>query len=146
MQAIILAAGMGKRLGQLTRENTKCMVEVGGVRLVERVLRILDKKGLSRIIMVVGYQYENLMTFVNKLDISTPIEFIINDVYDKTNNIFSLALAKEQLGCEDTLLLESDLIFEESVIDLLLEDERDTLVLVDKFENWMDGTLCLIHI
>lgn len=124
MQAIILAAGMGKRLGQLTRENTKCMVEVGGVRLVERVLRILDKKGLSRIIMVVGYQYENLMTFVNKLDISTPIEFIINDVYDKTNNIFSLALAKEQLGCEDTLLLESDLIFEESVIDLLLEDER----------------------
>lgn len=49
MQAIILAAGMGKRLGQLTRENTKCMVEVGGVRLVERVLRILDKKGLSRI-------------------------------------------------------------------------------------------------
>lgn len=74
MQAIILAAGMGKRLGQLTRENTKCMVEVGGVRLVERVLRILDKKGLSRIIMVVGYQYENLMTFVNKLDISTPID------------------------------------------------------------------------
>lgn len=44
MQAIILAAGMGKRLGQLTRENTKCMVEVGGVRLVERVLRILDKR------------------------------------------------------------------------------------------------------
>ena len=54
MQAIILAAGMGKRLGQLTRDNTKCMVEVGGVRLVERVLRILDKKGLSRIIMVFG--------------------------------------------------------------------------------------------
>ena len=144
MQAIILAAGMGKRLGQLTRDNTKCMVEVGGVRLVERVLRILDKKGLSRIIMVVGYQYENLMAFVNELDISTPIEFIINDVYDKTNNIFSLALAKEQLGCEDTLLLESDLIFEESVIDLLLEDERDTLVLVDKFENWMDGTCVVV--
>ena len=131
MQAIILAAGMGKRLGQLTKDNTKCMVEVGGVRLVERVLRILDKKGLSRIIMVVGYQHENLMTFVNELGIRTPIEFIINDVYDKTNNIFSLALAKEQLGSEDTLLLESDLIFEESVIDLLLEDERDTLVLVD---------------
>lgn len=144
MQAIILAAGMGKRLGQLTKDNTKCMVEVGGVRLVERALRILDKKGLSRIIMVVGYQHENLMAFVNELDIRTPIEFIINDVYDKTNNIFSLALAKEQLGSEDTLLLESDLIFEESVIDLLLEDERDTLVLVDKFENWMDGTCVVV--
>ena len=140
MQAIILAAGMGKRLGELTKKNTKCMVEVNGTRLIERVLRILDKKGLSRIIMVVGYQYENLMTFVNTLDISTPIEFIINDVYDRTNNIFSLALAKDRLIQEDTLLLESDLIFEESLIDLLLEDERDTLVLVDKFESWMDGT------
>ena len=144
MQAIILAAGMGKRLGKLTKDNTKCMVEVGGVRLVERALRILDKKNLSRIIMVVGYQHENLMAFVNELDINTPIEFIINDVYDKTNNIFSLALAKEQMGQEDTLLLESDLIFEERVIDLILDDKRDTLALVDKFENWMDGTCIMV--
>ena len=144
MQAIILAAGMGKRLGRLTKDNTKCMVEVGGVRLVERALRILDKKNLSRIIMVVGYQHENLMAFVNELDINTPIEFIINDVYDKTNNIFSLALAKEQMGQEDTLLLESDLIFEERVIDLILDDKRDTLALVDKFENWMDGTCIMV--
>jgi choline kinase len=143
MQAIILAAGMGKRLGRLTKDNTKCMVEVGGVRLVERALRILDKKNLSRIIMVVGYQHENLMAFVNELDINTPIEFIINDVYDKTNNIFSLALAKEQMGQEDTLLLESDLIFEERVIDLILDDKRDTLALVDKFENWMRASLIL---
>lgn len=143
MQAIILAAGMGKRLGKLTKENTKCMVEVGGVKLVERALRILDKKGLSRIIMVVGYQRDNLMAFVDGLGINTPIEYIINDVYDKTNNIFSLALAKEQMAQEDTLLMESDLIFEESLIDLILEDTRDTLALVDKFENWMDGT-CIV--
>lgn len=143
MQAIILAAGMGKRLGKLTKENTKCMVEVGGVKLVERALRILDKKGLSRIIMVVGYQRDNLMAFVDSLGINTPIEYIINDVYDKTNNIFSLALAKEQMAQEDTLLMESDLIFEESLIDLILEDTRDTLALVDKFENWMDGT-CIV--
>ena len=88
MQAIILAAGMGKRLGKLTKNNTKCMVEVGGVKLIERALRILDKKELSRIIIVVGYQRDNLMDFVKGLDIKTPIEFIINDVYDKTNNIF----------------------------------------------------------
>lgn len=62
MQAIILAAGMGKRLGELTKDNTKCMVEVGGVKLIERALQILDKKNLSQIILVVGYQYENLMT------------------------------------------------------------------------------------
>lgn len=67
MQAIILAAGMGKRLGELTKNNTKCMVEVDGVRLIERALRILDRKNLKRIILVVGYQHENLMSFVNSL-------------------------------------------------------------------------------
>lgn len=143
MQAIILAAGMGKRLGRLTQDNTKCMVEVGGVRLIERALSILDKKKLSRIVLVVGYQHENLIQFVQSLKIHTPVEFIINTVYDKTNNIYSLAMAKDWLIKEDTLLLESDLIFEEALIDLLLEDQRDTLALVDKFESWMDGT-CLV--
>ena len=143
MQAIILAAGMGKRLGELTKNNTKCMVEVGGVKLIERALRILDKKSLSRIILVVGYQYENLTTFVDSLQLATPIEYIVNDVYNRTNNIFSLSLAKEQMMQEDTLLLESDLIFEERLIDLLIEDKRDTLALVDKFESWMDGT-CIV--
>lgn len=143
MQAIILAAGMGKRLGELTKNNTKCMVEVDGVRLIERALRILDRKNLNRIILVVGYQHENLMSFVNSLEIQTQIEFIINEVYDKTNNIFSLSLAKEQMTEDDTLLLESDLIFEERLIDMLLEDKRDSLALVDKFESWMDGT-CIV--
>ena len=106
------------------------MVEVGGVKLIERALRILDKKSLSRIILVVGYQYENLTTFVNSLQLATPIEYIVNDVYNRTNNIFSLSLAKEQMMQEDTLLLESDLIFEERLIDLLIEDKRDTLALV----------------
>lgn len=143
MQAIILAAGMGKRLGELTKNNTKCMVEVDGVRLIERALRILDRKNLNRIILVVGYQHENLMAFVNSLGIQTQIGFIINEVYDKSNNIFSLSLAKEQMIEDDTLLLESDLIFEERLIDMLLEDKRDSLAPVDKFESWMDGT-CIV--
>lgn len=143
MQAIILAAGMGKRLGELTKNNTKCMVEVDGVRLIERALRILDRKNLNRIILVVGYQHENLMAFVNSLGIQTQIGFIINEVYDKSNNIFSLSLAKEQMIEDDTLLLESDLIFEERLIDMLLEGKRDSLALVDKFESWMDGT-CIV--
>ena len=143
MQAIILAAGIVKRLGELTNINTKCIVEVDGVRLIERALRILDRKNLNRIILVVGYQHENLMAFVNSLGIQTQIGFIINEVYDKSNNIFSLSLAKEQMIEDDTLLLESDLIFEERLIDMLLEDKRDSLALVDKFESWMDGT-CIV--
>ncbi len=140
MQAVILAAGMGKRLKELTNDNTKCMIKVNGITLIERMLRQLEKRHLSRIIIVVGYKGQKLINFIDELCIQTPIIYIENPNYDKTNNIYSLALAKEFLCQDDTLLFESDLIFEDSVIDELLDDSRDTLALVDKYENWMDGT------
>lgn len=142
MQAIILAAGMGKRLGELTRDNTKCMVQVNGVALIDRVLHQLEPLGLSRIVIVVGYQGEKLRKFVSSLDIRTPVCYVENPVYYKTNNIYSLMLAQDYLLEEDTLLLESDIIFEDAVIRKLMEDPRDTLALVDKYESWMSGT-CL---
>ena len=140
MQALILAAGMGKRLKELTQNNTKCMVKVGGVTLIDRMLHQIEKQDVSRIVIVVGYEGKKLIDYISTLDIKTPIEFVENPIYDKTNNIYSLALAKDWLCKEDTLLFESDLIFEDSVLDLLVNDPRDTLALVDKFESWMDGT------
>lgn len=141
MQALILAAGMGKRLKSLTADNTKCMVEVNGVALVERTLTQLDELNLSRIVLVIGYKGRKVIDFVKNLEVNTPIEFIENPVYDKTNNIYSLALAKDILLEDDTLLLESDLIFERDVLRALVEDPRPTLALVDRYESWMDGTV-----
>ena len=140
MQAIILAAGMGKRLKELTKNNTKCMVRVNGVTLIDRMLHQIEKQNVSRIVIVVGYEGQKLIDYINTLNIKTPITFINNDIYDKTNNIFSLALAKDYLCKEDTLLFESDLIFEDSVLETLVMDPRDTLALVSKYEPWMDGT------
>lgn len=142
MQAIILAAGMGKRLKELTQNNTKCMVKVNGVALIDRMLHQIDRKHLSRIVIVVGYEGQKLIDYIGTLDIQTPIVFIRNEIYDRTNNIYSLALAKDWLCQDDTLLFESDLIFEDAVLDMLVDDSRDTLALVDKYEAWMDGT-CL---
>lgn len=140
MQAVILAAGMGRRLKELTQDNTKCMVKVNGVTLIERMLRQIEKKALSRIVVVVGYEGQKLIDYIATLNIETPIVYVNNPIYNKTNNIYSLALAKDYLCEEDTLLFESDLIFEDAVIDQLLDDERDTLALVDKYKSWMDGT------
>ena len=140
MQAIILAAGMGKRLKELTQNNTKCMVKVNGVTLIDRMLHQIEKQNLSRIIIVVGYEGKKLIDYIGTLGIQTPIEYINNPIYDKTNNIYSLALAKEWLCKDDTLLFESDLIFEDAVLDALVSDPRETLALVDKYESWMDGT------
>lgn len=142
MQAIILAAGMGKRLKELTQDNTKCMVKVNGISLIERLLKQLERYNLTRIIIVTGYKSEKLIDYIGTLDIKTPISYIDNPIYATTNNIYSLSLAKEWLKCEDTLLFESDLIFEDSVIDMLVNDPRDTLAVTDRYAPWMDGT-CL---
>lgn len=142
MQAIILAAGMGKRLKEYTKNKTKCMVEVNGVTLIERMLTQLDRKNLNRIIVVTGYEGTKLREFIGSLAIHTSIEFVDNSVYDKTNNIYSLYLASDYMKEDDTLLLESDIIFEESVLDALLLDPRKTLALVEEYKSWMDGT-CL---
>lgn len=141
MQAIFLAAGMGRRLKELTSNATKCMVEVNGQTMIERSLHNLESlKCVDKIIFVIGYEGDKLREYVDSLGIDIPIEYIRNDIYDKTNNIYSLYLAKDKLMEDDTLLLESDLVYEEAVIRKLVENPYPSLVLVDKFESWMDGT------
>lgn len=145
MQAIILAAGMGKRLGEHTKDNTKCMVQVNGIRLIDRMLTQLSTRNLSRVIIVVGYKKDELIKHIgNRYDERIKIEYVHNDIYDKTNNIYSLALAKEYMLEEDTLLLESDLIFDDSMLDLIINDANPNLALVAKYETWMDGTMVRI--
>lgn len=141
MQAIILAAGMGKRLGEYTQDNTKCMLKVNGIRLIDRALATLHDIGVSRVVLVVGYKGQNVKDYVGTDYKGTPIEYVDNPIYDKTNNIYSLYLAKDYMLAEDTILLESDLIYEPSVVRRLLDDESPNVALVDKYESWMDGTV-----
>lgn len=144
MQAIILAAGMGKRLGELTRDNTKCMIKVNGERMIDRTLTMLSHLNLTRVVIVIGYCGDNLRNYVGKEYKGLKIQYIENPIYDKTNNIYSLALAKKELQEDDTLLLESDIIFEESLLTKLINDPFPNLALVDKYQTWMDGTMVRI--
>ena len=142
MQAIILAAGMGRRLGELTKENTKCMVPVNGVRLIDRLLGQLSQLNLNRVIIVVGYQGQKLMDYIgHRYDGKLKIEFADNPIYDKTNNIYSLSIVKDKLQEDDTLLIESDLIFSDRLFPMLLDNPYPNLALVAKYESWMDGTM-----
>ena len=142
MQAIILAAGMGRRLGDYTKDNTKCMVPVNGVRLIDRLLGQLAKQQLNRVIIVVGYKGKELREYIgNRYDGVVNIEFAENPVYDKTNNIYSLAIVKDKLQEDDTLLIESDLIFSDNIIPMIVNAPYPNLALVAKYETWMDGTM-----
>jgi len=140
MQALILAAGMGKRLKELTQDNTKCMVKVNGVRLIDRLLEQLAGLGLKRTVLVTGYEGGKLRKHVGRKWKGMRIDYVDNPIYDKTNNIYSLALAADELVKDDTLLIESDLIFEDSIFKKVLRDPHRNVAVVDRYQSWMDGT------
>ena len=144
MQAIILAAGMGRRLGELTRTNTKCMVEVNGIRLIDRLLMQLSKLSIHKVVIVIGYEGANLQQHVGNEYEGLSIEYIENHFFDKTNNIYSLSLASKQLQADDTLIIESDIIFEDSLFEMIIDCPDPNVALVAKYENWMDGTMVRI--
>lgn len=141
MQSIILAAGLGSRLGELTKECTKCMVKINGITLIERMLRQLDRYGMDRIVIVTGYKGDILKDYVQNLRINTPVVFVDNSDYRHTNNIYSLWLTREFLEEMDSLVLESDMIFEDRVIEKMLAVDNGCGTFVARPRPWMDGSI-----
>jgi histidinol-phosphate/aromatic aminotransferase/cobyric acid decarboxylase-like protein/choline kinase len=118
------------------------MVEVNGTRLIDRLLGQLAQQHLSRVIIVIGYQGKKLVDYIgHRYDGQLKIEFAENPIYDRTNNIYSLSLVKDKLQEDDTLLIESDLIFSDRLIPMIVDNPYPNLALVAKYETWMDGTM-----
>lgn len=135
---------MGRRLGEYTKDNTKCMVPVNGVPLIDRLLGQLSRLKLDRVVIVVGYEGGKLVKHIGELYTDLNIEFVENPVYSRTNNIYSLWLAKDYLQQDDTILVESDLIFDDILLNMLIDNPFPNLALVSKYETWMDGTMVRI--
>lgn len=136
---------MGKRLGKYTKDNTKCMLPVNGEKLIDRTLTILSHLNIKKVTIIIGYKGENLKNYIgDKYQEDLDIEYINNPIYDKTNNIYSLSLAEDKMIEDDTVLFESDLIYEEDIVRKLIENPWPNLALVAKWEYWMDGTVVKI--
>ena len=111
MQALILAAGVGSRLGTLTQAIPKCMVEMHGRRLIDVMLDILVDLPIERIVLVTGYREDVLRAHLGDAYNGCPIEYVSNPDYHRTNNSYSVLVAADALRADDTLFLESDLVF-----------------------------------
>ena len=145
MQIIIPAAGMGKRLGSETYDKTKAMVKVNQKTLIERCLDCAVLHPIDRIILVIGYQKEKLKSFLGDSYKGVDIVYVENNDYASTNNIYSIFLAKDYLVEDDTILIESDLIFEPKLLQMVVQNKFENLALVDKYKPWMDGTVVKIN-
>jgi len=140
MQAVILAAGIGKRLKPITDTIPKCLVPVNGKPMLINTLELLESRGIKEVMIVVGYLKEKVYEVVGHSFGKIKISYIENDIYDKTNNVYSLWLARDRLN-KDTILLECDLYYGADLIDKLLDSKQECKVLVSKFEPFMRGTV-----
>lgn len=135
--AVILAAGLGSRLGDMTQALPKCMVEVGGHSMLSRALETLEKIGVRRVVIVTGYLHETLETHARSVGRSLELEFVHSKDYATTNNIYSLWLANESIK-NDFFLVESDLLFDSS---LLTDLRGPSSAAVSPLNEFMDGTV-----
>lgn len=139
-QAIIPAAGTGSRLGKITENIPKCMVKINGKTLIERTLTILDKLEFDRVVIVTGHADSILRRHIAELNLKIKIIFIHNDNYANSNNIVSVSLALDMMCEMDSVLIESDLIFDDSIIEEVIS-EHGNYVVLSKFQSYMDGTV-----
>lgn len=120
MKAIILAAGIASRLRPLTDHKPKCLLEIGNKCLLERAINGLIQNGVEELIIVTGYLQEQIIAFVQNHYPQLKTEFIYNEKYTSTNNIYSLWLTREKIQEKPVLLLDSDILFDPQLLKAVL--------------------------
>jgi choline kinase len=128
MRAIILAAGMASRLRPLTNNTPKCLLKIGERSLLQRSIDALTSNGIKEIVIVTGYLHNLIEYFVREQYPNVNVSFIHNDVYDSTNNIYSLWLARPKADGEEILLLDSDLLYDSKIITRVLNTPAENIL------------------
>ena len=134
--ALLLAAGTGSRLYPLTRDMPKCLTEVNGVPILDRLVSSLNQQGFKRLVVVTGYLENRIREFLGNRAGNMIIDYIFSPLYETTNNIYSLWMARKIIN-EPFLLIESDLVFDVSLLDDMLYTDR---IAVSSMQPWMNGS------
>jgi NDP-sugar pyrophosphorylase family protein len=134
--ALLLAAGLGSRLAPLTDMVPKCLVSISGVPILERLVRSLEEQEFERLVIVTGAKAETIRDYLGESVGGIAIEYIVSPLFATTNNIYSLWLARHLID-EPFLLVESDLVFHEQLLEAMLRPDR---IAISRQLPWMNGT------
>ena len=145
-QAVVLAAGVARRMRPLSLATPKPLLEIDGRSIIERIVASLLKNGIDRILIVTGYRDRQLVEHLDSRFPGTPIGYLHNADHERTNNIVSLHLAVESLSLDgDLLIIEADLLYDDEVLPLLLQAPHANAALVDRYGPGMDGTVVTVE-
>jgi len=139
--ALLLAAGRGSRLHPFTENMPKCLTEVSGISILERLVNSLAKQGFKRLVVATGHMDNCIHDFLGSRIAGIDIEYVFNSRYKTTNNIYSLWLAREAIK-EAFIMFESDLVFNESLLDNMVYPGK---MATAHMQPWMNGTTVTIN-
>lgn len=127
---------MGTRLFPLTQNAPKCLTVFNGTTILKRLISNLKRQGFKRLVVVTGYLEEQIRDFLGNQSGDLRIEYIFSPSYKETNNIYSLWMARNTIN-EPFVLFESDIVFDESLLDSMLYPDRMAVAVM---KPWMSGT------
>ena len=129
MDALILSAGMGKRLEKLTKNSPKTLLQINGTSMIKQIIEKLRKNNITNIVIILGYKAEAIKKELdNGKKFGVKIDYLINKKYDKTENIYSVKIAEKRLLGKSFILLNSDVIFTNQVLNQLTLDIKFTII------------------
>lgn len=145
MKAIILAAGVGKRLGKEAENRPKSLLKFAGMSLLERHFQLLQKLGIETVILVVGYQSQMIKEEITRLNLNSWVKIIENPHYTQ-GSVISLWCAKEFLATgEEVLLMDADVLYDAQILERLVHTKKTNCFLLDRhFEDGVEPVkLCV---
>lgn len=145
MQALVLADMKQPGLKSLSENNPTCMISICGFLIIEKMLKQLDEdRSISRIVLVVGDHKKELIDFVLQMKLNTEVVFVENDLYQESGTLYSVFRAREYLSMEDTIIMNSQLIMEKCLLEKALKKNKNNIVFVDSYKDWMTGEFASI--
>ncbi len=139
--ALLLAAGTGSRLLPLTKKSPKCLTLVNDTSILERLVKSLNQNGFKRLVIVTGHLEECIQKFLETRAGDLTIEYVFSPLYKTTNNIYSLWLARNIIK-EPFLLIESDLVFDPSLLKEMIYPDR---IAIAEMKPWLNGSTVTIN-
>lgn len=141
MKALILAAGVGKRLWQVTQHRPKCLIEIGGQSLLHRYLTTLASVGIRRADIVVGYKQEMIREAVGSDSYGVAIRFLVNEQFHR-GSISSLWVARTALD-DDVIIMDADVLFHREILRRLVASPYENALLMDETVK-QTGEECMV--
>jgi len=141
MKAVILAAGVGKRLWPVTQHRPKCLIKIGGRSLLHRYLQSLAEVGIRRADIVVGYKQEMIRAAVDENSYGVQVNFLVNEQFHR-GSISSLWIARTALD-DDVVVMDADVLFHRQILRRLVQSPYSTALLMDESVK-QTGEECMV--